>query len=397
VHYDLGKRSCTAHVLKCGSLSCHWYYSPEFHLLIGYAAIGRMLGSALDLWSGTCHSGREGEMWLKMMGDRWCAVDPRNAWPRRLACLTSPAPLPDGVAVCALDARRGEVQLSHVALPWRPFTPLADGRPVLMDCSLLAAQCRGAVLATMVRGPGLRGPLMLRLFRGPGGVPLAEYPVAYANNGFTLSSDGNLLARQIAGWQVEVRVSGGVSVPLVTTYAGGFSSQAQFLLGESWLLLRTGRQNLHLLNWESGRLHLFRTRDDRSIGGRVLSAQDAEVRQFLQAGLGNLELKGFCMPGTSCDLPDFVQYDRQRFVLGAINTVTAVLDRFGQLAIFDAQHQLVCMFFVFRDRLSGWLPDGTCFGPASPTGRPATADDLNKFGRALAQASEWGRRTALCE
>jgi hypothetical protein len=397
VHYDLGKRSCAVHVLDRGLPDCHWCYAPEPNVILACRGTSGDVAYVLDLVNSPCYPAGGGVEVSVVLERGRRATGYGLRWLRKLRCLTNPERPPENHAVCALDTRRGELKLLNVPLPWRPFTPLADGLPMLKDCSLLAAQCRGAVLATMVRGPGSGGPLMLRLFRGPGGVPLAEYPVAYADNGFTLSSNGNLLARQIAGWQVEVRVSGGGSVPLVTTYAGGYSSQVQFLLGDSWLLLRTGKQTLHLLNWESGRLHLFCTRDERSMRGRVLSAQDVEVRRFLHAGIRSDEPKWISMPGTDCGLPDFVQYDRQRFILGATNTVTAVLDRFGQVAIFDAQHQLVSMFFVFRGRLSGWLPDGTCFGPASPTGRPATADDLNNFGRALAQASEWGRRTALCE
>ena len=70
--------------------------------------------------------------------------------------------------------------------------------------------------------------------------------------------------------------------------------------------------------------------------------------------------------------------------------VTVVLDRFGQVAVLNKNRELVCTFFVFRDQLSAWMPDGTCFGPASSTGQPPTTDDLQKFGRALTKPLNWG-------
>src|SRR5205807_1427060 len=96
--------------------------------------------------------------------------------------------------------------------------------------------------------------------------------------------------------------------------------------------------------------------------------------------------------GNRKNLPPFLNYDPKRFTLAAETDVLAVADRFGQVAIFDCTHELVCMFFAFRDRLAAWMPDGTRFGPAAITGGPPTPDALDKLGRALRAASEAGRR-----
>jgi hypothetical protein len=248
------------------------------------------------------------------------------------------------------------------------------GRPVLAGSTLLAAKCRGNVLAALFRGQGYSGRLTLRLFRGPYGTPLAEYSVVHPNHGFILSGDGKLLARQLGGGAMQVRtVERGET--LLDTHAGSNSRVWPIRLGDQWIMLRTAKRHLHLLSWESGRLALHRTRSNKT----------------LEHGL---DVTGTA--ATFAGVPPGLHYDRMRFVAGATTTVTAVVDRFGQVAVLDVQGNLVCMFFAFRDHVSGWLADGTCFGPDSRSKQPPTPHDLEKFGHALARASALGR-TMTCK
>src|SRR5262249_19795705 len=62
-------------------------------------------------------------------------------------------------------------------------------------------------------------------------------------------------------------------------------------------------------------------------------------------------------------------------------------DRFGQLAVFDGYGTLVCMFIAFRNRLAGWLPDGTYFGTPMMTRSAESHDAAAKFGQALLRAT----------
>jgi hypothetical protein len=383
-HYDLGERTCQAHVLGETKAAYDWCYSPEHHAVLAYAP-GGSLACALDLATGARYPGGEFDESARVR-EAWYAATEGRVPPRRLLCLMTAASFKVPVQTCFLDRARGEITLSGPKPPWEPFAPLADGLPVLRDCSLYAAKCRGNVLAAVARRRERGSPLMLRLFRGPDGTPLAEYEVTHAESAFALSADGKLLARQLRNGCVEVRDTRGGG-PLLTTFVGGFAHGGQVLLGKRWLLLQAGKGNhYHLLRWDSGRLELRHTREGRWTpeGPAVLAAED--LRPLIQAGLLDPWDASFEVPAPD-GVPALLHYDRERFIRAVAGAVTVVLDRFGQVAILDAKNRVVCMFFAFRDGLSAWLPDGTCFGPASHTGAPPTPADLEKVGRALARAS----------
>jgi len=70
----------------------------------------------------------------------------------------------------------------------------------------------------------------------------------------------------------------------------------------------------------------------------------------------------------------------------------AFLDTFSQISILDVSGTLICMFFVYREQLAAWMPDGTRFGPSSMIRGPETPDARLKIGRALLAATELGRK-----
>lgn len=88
------------------------------------------------------------------------------------------------------------------------------------------------------------------------------------------------------------------------------------------------------------------------------------------------------------DIPACAAYDSDRFVAGCREGLIAVADRYGQLAVFDRAEQLLCMFFVSRSRLAGWMPDGTCFGPKEIIGSVELKTARHRFGQVLKAASE---------
>ncbi len=71
------------------------------------------------------------------------------------------------------------------------------------------------------------------------------------------------------------------------------------------------------------------------------------------------------------------------------------MDRFSQVALFEHDGTLVCMFFAFRQQIAAWMPDGTCYGPVELLGRPATPGAAETIGEALHAAWERGVRRAL--
>jgi hypothetical protein len=78
--------------------------------------------------------------------------------------------------------------------------------------------------------------------------------------------------------------------------------------------------------------------------------------------------------------------DPRRFVTLDEGPVIVLVDRYSQIALLDRLWNLVCMFFVFRNQVAGWMPDGTLYGPAALTGGPETPNAAERIARRLQQA-----------
>lgn len=269
----------------------------------------------------------------------------------------------------ALDPRDGSLGVGNVP-GWGRFTPLADGRPMLTGCNLVEADCRGPTLAALVNDPRARPPgHVLRVFRGPEGVPAGEFPFRVTPTPFTLSDDGRLLALPVDPSRVEVRDALVRGPARCVTPVGRFHNAVRVELGDGWLALHNGVV-LHLARWGAGRL-------------------TAEVvRGMLPGAGGGIEAR-------SNKLPPWL-YDGQRFVKVAHGWLVAAVDRFGQVALFERDGRLVGMFFTLRHQFAAWTPDGTRFGPKALLGVPPTPGAAEKIGAALKEAGERaGRRTLV--
>jgi hypothetical protein len=382
VHYDFLRRTCRVHALADPKVpTCYWFYSAECHAAFVRSSWGNY---RLDLTTGQ----------TRTLPDSDDALVPRPE--RRLRCfddIDGPVPIPncslspDGeVAVVGIPSwariRLGdlssEISSPLANLPLARFTPLADGVPALRGWNALAVQCRAVILALLTSREDRPGEKVLRLFRGPQGVPLASYPMRASRAEFVLSEDGERLARLVGEYWVEVNRVGGDNGLLLATRAGGFSRRLRMVLGDGWVFLATTKNHRHLIRWDRTELGLTswhnkteRVNQDGYYFKRSPDPSRLEaVAEGVPAGL-----------------------DRERFVRGAFNHVFAVADKYGQVAILDGDQRLVCMFFAFRERIAAWMPDGTCYGPPALTGAPPSPDALAKIGQALRQASERGRKT----
>src|SRR5262249_44905102 len=136
-----------------------------------------------------------------------------------------------------LERATGMVTLRGMDADWEPFTPLADGKPVLQNGTVMQAQWRGKVLGVI---SGDVRPPPLRLFQGPNGVPLREFHLMFSRPEFALSSDGRLLVRPTGPNQVEVHdlVDGGG--PVLVTPRGGSHQRLDVRLGKRWLTVQVG-------------------------------------------------------------------------------------------------------------------------------------------------------------
>jgi hypothetical protein len=274
------------------------------------------------------------------------------------------------------DSEKGALTLHHVAPPWQTFVPLADGSPLLRGHRLLWADWRENALATLFRGP--EGPRVLRVFRGPDGVPALSFAVKGPST-LVVSNDGRLLAYQRRAGQVEVRPTDG-GPPLLHTFVGRFHNNIGIEFGGCWLALHFDR-TAHLIRWDRG--HLVH-KCMRGPDGRA--ALRAELTSSPLVGSASVLDEVESSTAQTKSLPSAVEYDRQRFRSAAWHYLVAVVDAFGQVFLFSRLGDLVCAFFAYRQALAAWMPDGTCYGPAALLGQPETPGAAEKIGQALLAA-----------
>lgn len=383
-HYQFAPRTCTATSLGISSESIirEWFYFREYHsVVVTEKTSGGTLAarSGLDLATGevrsfhdrdACNSKRLllafSRVYRQRVPPPRMLVGQDLRWEPYVPCVN-------------LDPHTGTLRLQGVEPEWQTFTPLADGKPALAGAVLGSeARCAAGTLALTTKPRGGEDSWMLRVFRGPEGTPLGEYYQPVAGAGFALSADGRLLARlRGAGLQqtnqLEVRdLARGVIG--FTTPRGRCHPGYQFELGEMRLTLRIGKMS-HVIGWKDGRLEV---RFTRTAGPDLVDVSHAV------GGVTGMKNEG--KPWSQ---------DPRRFVRGVRGEVTVLIDCFGHTAILNAADELVCLFFVFRERLAAWMPDGTRFGPEALTGGPETPGARERIGQALYRASQLGRGRQL--
>jgi hypothetical protein len=250
------------------------------------------------------------------------------------------------------------------------FTPLADGRPALKGFIALAAQSAGNTLAVSIAKLGAMTSCQLWLFRLPEATALSMDVTASSRFSFALSRNGNFLCLYRRNGRFEIRAVPDTGQPVIRPKRGGFTQDLYIGLGKNFLILQPAAHHCHCIGWERGILEV----------------------KYLPPLSGPCNWPAGSIFATSDGVPAFLQYDRSRFQRGTALDLVAVADRYGQVAIFDRRERLICQLFAFRRRLAVWMPDGTCYGPISLTGRHTTVNALEKIGRALRQASQESNR-----
>jgi hypothetical protein len=205
---------------------------------------------------------------------------------------------------------------------------------------------------------------------------LAAYSHLLFQARFALSGDGRLLARQVGDSQLEVRDALAGGPPLCVTRVRGFQKRVTTVLGDRWLLLRR-RKVAHLIRWDGQKLQCKR---HRGVAGAFLRAELAGT---------SLSLDGITAQGGA--LPGFLDHAPPRSQAVAHGPLLAAVDAVGQVALFESNGRLVCMFFVGDGDLAAWAPPDVGMGPARLLGGPPTPGADEKIGRALLAAWERGK------
>jgi hypothetical protein len=385
MHYDFASRTARAYDLG-PTLEGEWiwFYSRTLHTVV---ARGKDYSRAVDLSTREIQRSRESRERPTSRAIRAFNMASNHFLPPpRLPIVDEGSPEPLRGGFVRLDRSTGEVRLERVYPPWRPFIPKADGRPMLKDCWVEYAQWRGNVLALIVSGANRR--TILRLFQthqpDDGGNPLVTTrelePPSNDPSCMILSHDGRLLARQLKERQIEVRETGGTGQQIFVTVKGKSHSDPKVTLGCYGLIINVGK-HVSLIRWDREKLTVSTVAE-----GSTRSEHDVVTWPLDR-------------PATrAIPLPKILEYDPHRFVACARAELTAVVDVFGQVSLFDRQERLIAMFVAFRSQVAAWTPDGTRFGPSQGNSPlldgPATRNAAEIIGRLLKEASEAAQRMA---
>ena len=371
MHYEFGSRTARAYQLgPTLDGEWAWFYSRDVHIIV---ARGRTYSRAVDLSNREVYRSRESKERPPSRAIRaFEASNNHSLPPPRLPVLDENSPEPDRGSFVRLDRSTGEVQVARTVPPWEPFTPLANGKPSLKNCWLDYAQWRGDTLALLVSGPGQRTRALL--FRGPKGMPIRELAPMADPQQMILSVDGRLIARKLVERQIEVRETSGLDHPLFVTTKGRTHSDARVTLGRFGMLIHVGK-HVSLIRWDGDKLTVSTVTE-----GSTRSEHDVVT----------WPLDRPATPATP--LPAPLRNQAHRFIACARSELTAVVDVFGQIALFDKSDRLVAMFFAFRGQVAAWTPDGTRFGPtqgAAPLiDGPVTRNAAEIIGRTIKEATE---------
>jgi hypothetical protein len=379
VHYDLGGRNATAYPIATREGAWYWDYVPQFHTVLARNAanlapmfgmdLGQAAPAAFDPRAETSASSASRAAQALAWAHEHSPQGRGGPLPPVMS-LYGGGPRPSGSWLALrLDPATGAIDARTEAGAWPTFTPLADGEPALRGASASAAQCSGDVLA-LLTGHASQPEAqrkVLRLYAAPDGRSLGDYPAYHGASGFVLTRDGRRFARRVGDRQVEVRDVRGGPAPLLVTARGRTHSQIQVGFAGMSLVIRAGK-HAHQIRWGRGPLELSR---------RLEAPMDRASNLYR---------------GT----PAHLQYDPRRFVaMRADHGLTVVADVFGQVAVFDRDRDLICMFLAFRDQLAGWMPDGTRLGSVSLLGGRPSPDAPERIAAALRAAQGLDSRLTI--
>jgi hypothetical protein len=349
VHYDFTRRTVRAHVLgpiEPRLASWHWSYVRECHTVIvdqrqvvmpdhgGWLCRGVDLATGQAAVPGSAPPQSHSRVQQAMSDPRQ-----RRYAHARLDVLADEETRESMRPAVLWNGATGSLTVRTRDGDWAPFTPIADGKPLLLRSEMARNNSNG--ISALLEGDILalkfgRDKPVLRLYRGPQGVLIHETPLADRRRGVELSLDGRFVAYAQDDTQIQVR-SAETGNLVLNTLKGRFHPKVQLSVGATWLIISTG-QNQHVLNWSYGRVEIRRLER-----GEHFRLHSAPVR-------------------FNTEVPDFLAYDRSRFRVARFGSWLLGIDRFGQIAVFDGGWRLLFMLFVFRDRIAAWRPDGAYFG-----------------------------------
>jgi hypothetical protein len=374
-HYDIARRHCHAWSLEASS-PFFAFYAPAEHCIVLLVSPRPQAPTAyvVDLTTQELLTQAQASQRPRAAS----ALDVLRAAPTRWSAHTwyHYRESPDEVVLgdYRITPASGTITYRTTRTDDHSFVPEADGKPLLAGATLLEAQAAGGILAVEARLRDRSHRLML--FRGQDGTVLYERridPKLDQIRRFLLSRDGRWLARERVGRIAATRIDAPAAE--VTTLAMRDRSAIAMYLSERSVLLALDRHmHCHLISWND---EMVEFTYERGPGGGTPLEHDAFRKAFAGSALV------VANRASAAPLPI---YDPERFVAVAARAgICFALDHFGQVAVFDSDRELLCMFMVHKDRIAAWMPDGTRvgsstlgLGPETPAGKGRLAQVLSR-------------------
>jgi hypothetical protein len=394
-HYDFGKQQVKVYKLLNGSgLVDYWHYDPARHspVLVTHASAPPQtpVWVAVDLSTGEVAVANQGHTNSNRAGSAGDATFQRRWRPPHLhmvVCKNAKDQFrlseQDRPCVYYIE-KEGSFRVEIPDRAWDFFRLQSDSRPTFQVGAPLRAIYQHD---TLVVGSIDRVALpILAAFRAPEGKCLGVFPIASSHAPFALSTDGRLLAVQGKMKGVVVRDLNQDGRVILSTRYQRHLSELQVELAERSMIVRTNKR-AHLFRWGEATFHSESRPNSGPLMERWKVSGETPKRW---AALPTtswrklLEIAQKVGPVVGMDNPSL----RLRFLRRARTTILVGVDPFGHLAIFDAQGQLVCLFYFRGHTWSVWMPDGTTYR-YSGSGS-AKADILDRLAHALNRASDLG-------
>jgi hypothetical protein len=376
-HYDLSGRTVTAHLIDppFWGPKREWTYIRTHHSVVATRPGTPIVLGAIDLGVDRREAIFRPESPSRLTSERArqaALLAPEQDAPHP-TIVSEGIPMPAKGRALRLSAEAGTLDLQNERGLWRSCRPLSDGRPALKGGRILQARSGGDVIGAIIGFSAAQRSLFL--FSAGTAQLLGSFGVGLDVKDFAIAPDGRRFARRIADRHLEIRNVSGGALPLFVTPKGKAHPRLDVGVGESYLTIQTGK-HVHLVDWERGPVRF--TLSQGEVGGLVARLLlPVAVRRTIQA-VGKA---------------DRVSYDGRRFATAGIAFGLKVLvDLMSQVTVLDlVDDSVVCMFYVFRDQIAAWMPDGTRVGPVPIVGGRSTPDAPERIGAALRAAAERGK------
>jgi len=376
VHYDFRRYTCNIHELgKLKPEQIEWSYLPDFHSLIlqdhhdALFAIDLGVDPSIARFppqnETTGESSRAAQAWFRARGGQIRLSDTEQGEPRTWVPPASPRRSVSGPSI-ELDANTGTVQIENEQGLRKAYQPREDGVLTFIEGKILQKRCSGDIFGVVV---GTSYERRLILFSKNNLKLLLNLPIEPDCKGFALQRNGRRFARRVGTDRIEVHSIQSKGPTYFVTPSAQPARLPTILLGETSLIIRQAKHS-HTIRWDAGRLRLIPLPGVDEQTSQQLSLDRAE--DHVTAGVRR----------------DKLPYDQTRYPTGCrMGKLTALVDVFGHVCLFDEGAEFLCMFAVLDSEISAWMYDGTRFGPHGMIGGPPSSNAFERIGEALYRAS----------